>query len=149
MDNSDIKRLLELVEKYDLEELEITEGDCSVSVRGAAPAGRQAPAPEEVFREAVTEDAPEEAPRYNDDSLYKVTAPLVGVYYDAPAPDQPKFVSVGDRVEVGTELCLIEAMKVFSPIPSEVTGTVVSIDVKNAELVSEGQVIMRIRLEEQ
>ncbi|MBO4548782.1 MAG: acetyl-CoA carboxylase, biotin carboxyl carrier protein [Abditibacteriota bacterium] len=147
MDNSDIKRLLELVEKYDLEELEITEGDCSVSVRGAAPAGRQAP--EEVSREAVTEEPAEEAPGCKDDSLYKVTAPLVGVYYDAPAPDQPKFVSVGDRVEPGTDLCLIEAMKVFSPIPSEVTGTVVSIDVKNAELVSEGQVIMRIRLEEQ
>ena len=149
MDNSDIARLLRLAEKYDLEELEIKEGDTRVFIKGpAAPAASapQAPAPAEPETEAYDE-APVFTPG-DDDSIYKVTAPLVGVYYDSPSPDQPKFVSVGDRVEVGTELCLIEAMKVFSPIPSEVAGTVVSIDVKNADLVSEGQVIMRIKLEE-
>ena len=149
MDNSDIARLLRLAEKYNLEELEIREGGDSVFIKGPAAPAAQAPQaaaacePDtEAFDEAAVFDG------RNDDSIYKVTAPLVGVYYDSPSPDQPKFVSVGDRVEVVTELCLIEAMKVFSPIPSEVAGTVVSIDVKNADLVSEGQVIMRIKLEE-
>ncbi|MBP5273361.1 MAG: biotin/lipoyl-binding protein [Abditibacteriota bacterium] len=147
MDNSEIKKLLELTEEYDLEELELTEGDCSVVIKG--PSARRGKEHE------LTEELPEPeevsyAPDFDekDDTLFRVTAPLVGVYYDSPSPGEPRFVSVGDRVEVGTELCLIEAMKVFSPIPSEVAGTVVSIDVKNADLVSEGQVIMRIKPEE-
>ena len=149
MDNSDIARLLRLAEKYDLEELEIREGDASVFIKG--PSAPAAAAPQAAAAYEPDAEACDEAPVLSagdDDSIFKVTAPLVGVYYDSPSPDQPKFVSVGDRVEVGTELCLIEAMKVFSPIPSEVAGTVVSIDVKNADLVSEGQVIMRIKLEE-
>ena len=58
----------------------------------------------------------------------------------------PPYVAVGDMVSVGTELGLIEAMKVFSPIPSEVAGEVISINAKNGELVKQGQVLMKIRL---
>ncbi len=73
----------------------------------------------------------------------------MGVFYRAPAPDAPAFVEVGDVIEVGTEVGLIEAMKVFSPIPSEVAGEVVEIPGQNGKLVREGEVLVRVRVTEE
>lgn len=152
-----VKELLGLVDKYNLEELDVEDEGVNISIKGqtsSVAVTQPAPAAMEQAEyfdaEDFSRDFAEESfeTSVDDENLYSVTAPLVGVFYSSPSPDQSDFVSVGDRVEVGTELGLIEAMKVFSPIPSEVAGEVVSIEVKSAQLVTEGQVIMKIKAED-
>ena len=154
IDISQVKKLVELVEAYNLEELTIEEADLSITVKGhvvrAAPqmmvqAGEAAA---EVYEESVeVEEVP--AAEVLEGNIVDITSPLVGVFYRAPAPDSPNFVEIGDVIEVGSEVGLIEAMKVFSPIPSEIAGEVVDIPVENGKLVREGEVLIRIRVPEE
>jgi acetyl-CoA carboxylase biotin carboxyl carrier protein len=76
--------------------------------------------------------------------LVDVTAPIVGTFYAAPAPDAPNYVKPGDRVQVGAVLCIIEAMKLMNEIEAEVAGTVVEVLVKNEDPVEYGQALFRI-----
>lgn len=71
-------------------------------------------------------------------------APLTGVYYSAPAPTAAPFLAVGDIVTIGQTIALIEAMKVFSEIPSEVAGRVVAIKARNADVVKKGDVLFQV-----
>ena len=77
-----------------------------------------------------------------------ITAPLVGTYYSSPKPDDPPFISVGDRVEVGQTICIIEAMKIFNDIDSEISGTVEEILIENGSPVEYGQKIISLRLDD-
>jgi len=78
-------------------------------------------------------------------NLVPIEAPMVGVFYRAPSPNDPNFVEVGDRVEVGQTVGLVEAMKVFNEITSEVEGIVTEIRVQSSELVETGGTLMLIR----
>jgi len=77
-----------------------------------------------------------------------ITAPLVGTYYSSPKPEDPPFISVGDRVEVGQTICIIEAMKIFNDIDSEISGTVEEILIENGSPVEYGQKIISLRLDD-
>ena len=81
-----------------------------------------------------------------DESLVPIVTPMVGVFYRANAPDSPPLVEVGDYIEVGQEVGLVEAMKSFNEITSEVEGTVVEILAQNTQLVETGNVLMMIKL---
>lgn len=85
------------------------------------------------------------APPSSDNKWVAVTAPMVGTFYRAPAPDEPPFVNVGDRVTVGQTVCIIEAMKLMNEIEAEVSGQVMEIVVDNADPVEYEQVLMRIK----
>ena len=161
IDVAEVEKLVELVETHRLEELTVEEGELSITVRGHAspskPAaaahaetGQLAQEPHRELKEELVEEeielVPEEEP---EGSIVDIAAPLVGVFYRSPAPDAPSFVDVGDVIEVGTEVGLIEAMKVFSPIPSEVAGEVVAIPAESGKLVSEGDVLVRVRIDEE
>ena len=74
----------------------------------------------------------------------EITSPMVGTFYRAPAPDEPSFVSVGERIEKGDTVCIIEAMKLMNDIEAEVAGEVVEILVENGDPVEYGQVLMRV-----
>ncbi len=160
IDISEVKKLVELVETYGLEELTVEHAGLSVTVKGRtaqppAPVMVHAavpPAPAEPLptTEPEAEQIPEPEPvPEHEGNIYDIVAPLVGVFYRSPAPDAPPFCEVGDTVEVGTEVGLIEAMKVFSSIPSEVAGVVVDIPAQNGKLVHEGDVLVRIRVSEE
>jgi acetyl-CoA carboxylase biotin carboxyl carrier protein len=73
-----------------------------------------------------------------------VTSPMVGTFYRAPAPDEPPFVDIGDRIRNGQTVCIIEAMKLMNELEAEVSGEVVEILVQNGEPVEYGQVLMRV-----
>lgn len=156
IDVNEIRKLVELVEKHHLEELTVEHADVSVTVKGkssrpAIPivtAGAEQTSPPAIEHEAE-ETAPIEPVAAHEGNIVDIVAPLVGVFYRAPAPDAPTFVEVGDVIEVGSEVGLIEAMKVFSPIPSEVAGEVVEIPGQNGKLVREGEVLVRVRLIEE
>ncbi len=79
-------------------------------------------------------------------NLYELKSPLVGTFYAAPKPDAPSFVDIGSKVKKGQTLCIVEAMKNFNEIESEVDGTIEEICVKNSELVEFGKVLFKIKL---
>ena len=77
-------------------------------------------------------------------NFYEQTAPLVGTFYSSPKPSDPPFVNIGDKVEKGQVVCIIEAMKIFNDIESEISGTVHEICIENGSPVEYGQVIIKI-----
>ncbi|MCG6118135.1 MAG: acetyl-CoA carboxylase biotin carboxyl carrier protein [Aquimonas sp.] len=148
MDLRKIKKLIDLLEESNLTEIEIREGEESVRLSRAAvapaapaPAPVQAPlviAPAPVATgmvsptEAATGSVKSTASQALPDG-HVVRSPMVGTYYASPNPDAPAFVKLGQTVKVGDTLGIIEAMKMFNPIESEVEGTVVAILVGNGK----------------
>lgn len=74
----------------------------------------------------------------------EITSPMVGTFYRAPAPDEPSFVEVGERISKGDTVCIIEAMKLMNDIEAEVAGEIMEILAENGEPVEFGQVLMRV-----
>ncbi|EDX85228.1 acetyl-CoA carboxylase, biotin carboxyl carrier protein [Synechococcus sp. PCC 7335] len=81
-----------------------------------------------------------------DASLVEITSPMVGTFYRSPAPDESAFVEVGDRIQSGQTVCIIEAMKLMNELEAEVSGEIVAILVENAEPIEFGQPLMRVKL---
>ena len=79
------------------------------------------------------------------DKLVEICSPMVGTFYRAPAPDEPPFVSVGDRVSPGQTVCILEAMKLMNELEAEVSGEIVDILVQNGEPVEFNQPLFKIR----
>ena len=161
MDVKDIKKLLESMADSGVNEISLETGDYKLSVKRGLEAtsqGAVAPAPTPQVSQSpqpqTQADPPElqtalpaqtEAPPPpTNSSLKDVTAPIVGTFYSSSAPDAPPYVKVGDRVEKGAVLCIIEAMKLMNEIEAEVSGTVTDILVNNEEPVEYGQVLFRI-----
>ena len=82
-----------------------------------------------------------EAPVESDDKLLKITAPMVGTFYQKPSPDSEPYVSVGDNISVGQVVCLIEAMKLFNEVKSDISGKITKIAVEDSTPVEYGQVL--------
>jgi acetyl-CoA carboxylase biotin carboxyl carrier protein len=129
--------------------LEITgrraaEAPAHAAAHGTAPgATAAAPAPPAPPASAPAQAA--EAPEEKED-LHVLTSPIVGTFYRAPAPDADAFVEVGDRVEPGQVLCIVEAMKLMNEIEADAAGTVVSIHPQNAQPVEYGEPLFSIRV---
>jgi len=81
----------------------------------------------------------------NDENTYIVKSPIVGTFYEGASPDTPPFVKVGDKVEKGQTLCIVEAMKIMNEIECEVSGEVVEILAHDEDIVEYGQPLIRIR----
>ncbi|WP_372770337.1 acetyl-CoA carboxylase biotin carboxyl carrier protein [Pseudoalteromonas sp.] len=144
MDIRKIKKLIELVEESGIAELEITEGEESVRINrhssapvaapihyAAAPAAAPvAAAPAAAPAAAASEEA---APAVV--SGHQVKSPMVGTFYRASSPEAPSYVEVGDKVNVGDTLCIVEAMKMMNQIESDKAGVVKAILVDNEDAV--------------
>jgi len=153
MDIRKVKKLIELLDESGISEIEITEGEESVRITRNAP-GVAAPAPAYVTP-AFAAPAPEASPlappaaaaapaAADDSDGYEVTAPMVGTFYAASSPGSPPFVQVGDHVNEGDTLCIVEAMKMMNQIEAEVSGTVKSIRVQSGDPVEYGQILFVI-----
>lgn len=94
--------------------------------------------------EEKTEKEIENNVEFNSNNLKEVKAPLIGTFYNAPDPDSAAFVSVGDHVEKGDTLCIVEAMKLMNEIKSEFTGRIVEIKAENENMVEYGQTLFVI-----
>ncbi|HET7768261.1 MAG TPA: biotin/lipoyl-containing protein [Chloroflexota bacterium] len=127
-----LRELLPLLEQQNVTALDVSVGETHLSLRR-----RPGAFPPSV---AVTQGTEQE-----DESLVGITTPLSGVFYAAPAPDEPPYVREGDAVEAGQTVALVEAMKVFNEIHAEVPGTVEKIVATPGQVVSSGQVLMRLR----
>lgn len=152
MSNDEIKELIQLVTESGIAELEIERGGDRVRIRrtwepapiapapvvGAAPPAAAVPAGE------IVQTAPASPPEpASNDHIQK--SPIVGTYYESPKPGDPPFVKIGDAVEAGQILCIIESMKLMNEIESEVAGTVVAKLVENGRPVEYGEALFAIR----
>ena len=150
MDIRKVKKLIELLEESNINELEITEGEESVRIsRGApvtysappAPAPVAAPAAPAVIASAAAQ-AP--APAADELSGHVVRSPMVGSFYSSPAPGSPAFVQVGQTVAPGDVLCIIEAMKMMNQIEADKAGTIGAILLEDGEPVEFDQPMFTI-----
>jgi len=145
MDIRKVKKLIELLDESGIAEIEIKEGEESIRISRyaagvpAAPAAVAAPvaAPAAAAPVAVEPVEPEE-------DGFEVTAPMVGTFYASASPGAAPYVQVGDRVNEGDTLCIIEAMKMMNQIEADVSGVVKSIRVQNGEAVEYGQTLVVI-----
>ncbi len=142
MDIRKVKKLIELLEESGIAELEIREGEESVRIsrygQSPAPVMMQAHAAPAVA--ALSAAAPIPAPEAAATAPgHAVTSPMVGTFYRSPSPGSKVFVEVGQRVNVGDILCIIEAMKMLNQIESDKAGVVTAILVENGEPVEYGE----------
>lgn len=149
MDIRKVKKLIELLEESGIAEIEIHEGEESVRIsRGSTVAAPQTminvpqatPAMQasETIKSHLAADEGTSSDNYEDEG-HVVTAPMVGIFYASPGPEQPEFVAAGQSVKNGQVLCIIEAMKIMNQIEADQSGKIIRVLVENGEAVEYGQ----------
>lgn len=151
MDIRKVKKLIELLEESGVAEIEIKEGEESVRISRQSQSVAPMVAPAPVAAPAAAPAAPAaeapaaaEAPGSDVPEGHGVKSPMVGTFYRAPSPGASPFVEVGQQVNVGDTLCIIEAMKLLNQIEADQAGTIKAILVENAEPVEYGQALFII-----
>ena len=133
-----VRELISLMGKGGISELDLTSGDVSIRLRGHT-SGNAAPAPS--GHSHADSSASAEPP---EDEGHIIAAPMIGTYYAAPSPGEDPFVQIGDEVEVGQVVGIIEAMKIMNEIVADKPGVVAEILVENAEAVEYGSPLVRL-----
>jgi acetyl-CoA carboxylase biotin carboxyl carrier protein len=151
MDLSEVEKLILLMQRYELSELQVKFPEwefCARKGEKAQPLLIPAPLPppQAPPAHAPAPHAQREQPA--EKKLKEITAPIVGTFYRAPAPDQPPFKQAGDRVEPADVVCIVEAMKVMNEIKAGLRGTIRKILVENATPVEFGQPLFQVELAE-
>jgi acetyl-CoA carboxylase biotin carboxyl carrier protein len=160
MNQKELKELIEFLIEKDIAEFELERGDVKVKIKRAGEAHAMAvpdaryftvppvagtpiiapvgpPSPNEPGRAAAVPEPPED--------LHIVRSPIVGTFYEAPSPGAPPFVKVGDTLEVGQVLCIVEAMKLMNEIECDAAGELVKKLVANGQPIEYGQELFAIR----
>jgi acetyl-CoA carboxylase biotin carboxyl carrier protein len=156
MNQKELKELIEFLIEKDIAEFELERGDVKVKIKRASdpvpvalpdsryvavhpvPVSVPASAPAKVELAAAAVPEPEE-------DLHIVKSPIVGTFYESPSPGSPPFVKVGDRLEVGQVLCIVEAMKLMNEIECDVAGELVKRLVANGQPIEYGQELFAVR----
>ena len=163
MNQKELKELIEFLIEKDIAEFELERGDVKVKIKRAGQHTIPAPEPRVIAVPtalpvagvaspispvaatggAGPAAAPKEAPPA--EQLHMVKSPIVGTFYEAPSPGAPPFVKVGDTVELGQVLCIVEAMKLLNEIESDVAGEIVKKLASNGQPIEYGQELFAIR----
>ena len=161
MNQKELKELIEFLKEQDIAEFELERGDVKVRIKraiasnaaaetrfiamptvsAAIPEGSALP-PASTAAPYAGAPAPVPQP---EEVLHAVRSPIVGTFYEAPSPGAPPFAKVGDTVEVGQILCIIEAMKLMNEIESDVAGEIVKKLISNGQPIEYGQELFAIR----
>lgn len=144
MDIRKIKKLIEMLQDSDLKEIEVSQGDESVRI---SRDNKSQTYVEPVIQKQVVHEtnvASKKEVQQEDIEGNQITSPIVGTFYRKPSPDKDPFIKVGDVVQEGDVLCIIEAMKMMNEIKSDFSGKVVSINVEDGQPVEYGQHIITI-----
>lgn len=165
MNINEIKELIELINSSDLAYFEYECQDSRIKMDKSLTRGlvqdkevikeestKKIPSIENVKKEIVKEETAREEIKGDNkeekedlENVTIISSPMVGTFYGAPSPDSDSFVSIGEKVNVGSVLCIIEAMKLMNEIESEVNGIVVDILVKDGEMVEYGTPLFKIK----
>ena len=155
LDIDKIQKLIEVMVKNDLVEVSLRDGDIEINLRRPNATGGGC-APAATAQAQPVASAPDQAPagsagqanaaEEDKGDFIEIKSPMVGTFYSGPEPEAPPYINAGAKVVPSTVVCLLEAMKVFSEIKAEVTGTIERILVKNAESVEYGQPLFLVRV---
>jgi acetyl-CoA carboxylase biotin carboxyl carrier protein len=161
MNQKELKELIEFLIEKDIAEFELERGDVKVRIRRAGEQVHMAPDPRYFGAPASpmaaaeaglspgqpvsTPPAAPKAPPEPEEKLHIVRSPIVGTFYEAPSPGAPPFSKIGDVVELGQVLCIVEAMKLMNEIESDVAGEIVKKLVVNGQPIEYGQELFAIR----
>lgn len=137
MDIRKVKKLIELLEESNINELEITEGEDSVRISRGVPAAAYAAQPMMAAPMVAAPLAAPAAVAISNEPIagHTINSPMVGSFYASPAPGSPAFVSIGQAVSPGDVLCIIEAMKMMNQIEADISGVVQAILVEDGQPV--------------
>ena len=168
----EVQELVKLINKSNLTEFKLKDGDFELTVRtnkyeknkpqapvaapqqpavipvpsvqpAYIPPAAPAPSPAPAAKPEPSEDAP--APATEESKEYKeIRSPIVGTFYRSQSPEKPPYIKVGDKVESSTVVCIVEAMKLFNEIESEVAGKIVNVMVEDASPVEYDQVLFMV-----
>jgi len=167
MNFKEIQDLIKLVNKSGLTEFKMKDGDFQLSIRtekfghapivqqsptiipmhGAMPSTAQVPqvpVQEQVAAPAAAAGKEEAAPAEETNQYLEVKSPIVGTFYRSPSPDKEAFIKIGDTISAGDTVCIVEAMKLFNEIESEVSGKVVKVLIDDASPVEYDQVLFLV-----
>lgn len=159
MDYKEIQDLIKLVKKNKISELEIEKDDFKISIKSEAENERvvmQTPPPPLPAVQHPVQQAPpaqqnpifpeqlQPSSEEKDPNLVEIKSPMIGTFYRSPGPDKEPFVSIGDKIEKGKIICMVEAMKLFNEIEAEMSGKVVKILVEDATPVEYDQPLFLI-----
>lgn len=153
---SEIKELIELLDRTSVQELELEEEGARVVIRKGgrvdasvlqAPVLVQQPQAQAVPASNVPAAAVPVQASASDESLHKIVSPMVGTFYASPSPDADAYVSAGSRVNEKSVVCIIEAMKLMNELLAEVKGEIVEVLAENGQLVEYGQPLFLVRAE--
>jgi len=150
----DIKKLIEMIEKSPITEFELVDKELKIKISKngtsasamhviSAPA-MPVPGPAMAAAPVIAPAAPAAPAVDNKRQLVEVKSPMVGTFYRAPSPDAEPYVRMGDTVEPGKVICIVEAMKLMNELECEVRGRIAEIVVENAQPVEFGQVLFRV-----
>lgn len=164
MNFKEIQELIRIISKSDLAEFKMKEGDFEITIKTGKAVKSQPPLPQVIAPVipatpvssipaplktfADTEESSvkkaDTAASGSGKKLMEIKSPMVGTFYRSSGPDKPQYVKIGDTVDVGTTVCIIEAMKLFNEIESEVKGTIVKVMVEDASPVEYDQVLFLV-----
>jgi acetyl-CoA carboxylase biotin carboxyl carrier protein len=142
-----LKKLIEIVESSDIEEIELSRWWTKVRITKSGARAGNINAPPVVEAQVGGKPAEEkvpEVPAQVDENLVEIKSPMVGTFYRAPSPGAKPYVQAGVRVDPGQIVCIIEAMKLMNEIESDVSGTIVKMLVENAQPVEFGQTLFLV-----
>ena len=148
MNLKEIKEMINLMNENNLSEIEIERDDLKIRLKRAPGPGQEIVVERPVIsvaRETQGAERGEGLPtEAAEKKLVEIKAPLVGTFYRAPSPEAEPFVEIGQEIEVGQVICVIEAMKLMNEIKSEVKGKIIDILAENADPVEYGQILFLV-----
>ena len=159
LDHEELHRLLTTLAESDIQEFRLegedfclevkrnleTSSDSTASNKKITSDDIDSPPPQSKIDALPVPSTPPPSVPGSRSDLVEVTAPMVGTFYRAPGPEEPPFVEIGSRINVGQAVCILEAMKLMNELESEVSGEVIEILVENGTPVEFGQVLMRLK----
>ena len=158
LDHEELHRLLAALADSDIQEFRLEGEDFCLDIKrnlssasvfdpsnsGLSNTESSSPSPQVKVEQSLPSPPPPSVPASRSD-LVDVTAPMVGTFYRAPAPEEPPFVEIGSRIGVGQTVCILEAMKLMNELESEVSGEIIEILVENGTPVEFCEVLMRVK----
>ena len=147
MDLRKIKKLIEMLQESDLNEIEVKEGEESVRINRKKENVMHTSTPVSAgqnLNQSSHKDSSEKVSEQDAEDLNHITSPMVGTFYRKPAPDKEPFIEVGQIVKKGDTVCIIEAMKMMNQVKSEFDGKVIAINIEDGDPVEFGQELISI-----
>lgn len=141
-----VKKLINLMKNNELTEITIEEGDSSITIKtdNYTPVVREKITTKEEVIITETECLAEEPPIENNENIVPIVSNMIGLFYSKPSPKEAPYVQVGDEIEEGDTVCIIETIKLMNKITSDVSGKIVEICIEDGKPVEYGQVIMYV-----